>query len=520
MGPVHDLSVVAAADRMRQPSASLHLCDASFRVKWFVMGACLLFSAYLGTTLMRRPDSFSSEALVLVRNGRTEVPVGMSAPVPQDISDAQLGTELQLLQSPELHASVLASLSGVSQNDMSQVASSEKLNRFAARFKVTLVPKSDLIRLTYTDSKPGQARDTMRAIVARYLDYHLRVYDSGGSLDFFKAQASRYAKELREAQSQLTAFERTHRISVLAEQKDVTLRKLSDMQAQLDAARTEQAETDQRRLKLLRNIESAAPRIQTQHRDVPNQYLVEHLNASLVDLQNKRTELLTRYQPEDRLVKEVDRQIHDTRVSLDAAAITTNSEEASDVNPLRLTLESDLSKTQVNAAGLTARIDALTKSVREIAGELESLGGVTGDEETLQRAAKEAQENYLLYTRKSEEARINGALDRQKISNVTLAESPTLPDLPAPRFSFATVCAFLLGNLLIAASAIVYSMRRPVFRTPWDLDLLNDAPVLATIPFHSGTFLKSSSERAEQPVQLAVASRATRIRNQTALEER
>jgi len=49
----------------------------------------------------------------------------------------------------------------------------------------------------------------------------------------------------------------------------------------------------------------------------------------------------------------------------------------------------------------------------------------------LQRDKKEAEDNYQLYAKKREEARIADELDRQKITNVSIAEAATVPQLPS-----------------------------------------------------------------------------------------
>src|SRR5207253_2313202 len=67
------------------------------------------------------------------------------------------------------------------------------------------------------------------------------------------------------------------------------------------------------------------------------------------------------------------------------------------------------------------------------------------------RAAKADEDNYMLYLHKQEEARINDALDRQRISNVVVAEPAVVPLLPQPRW----LLALLLGGLVAALSSVV-----------------------------------------------------------------
>src|SRR6185437_3204268 len=74
-------------------------------------------------------------------------------------------------------------------------------------------------------------------------------------------------------------------------------------------------------------------RVVTQSRELPNQYSAERLNTMIVELQNRRTQLLTKFRPEDRLVREIDEQIKTTREALVKADRKTSIEQATDLNP-------------------------------------------------------------------------------------------------------------------------------------------------------------------------------------------
>src|SRR4029078_2564517 len=106
-------------------------------------------------------------------------------------------------------------------------------------------------------------------------------------------------------------------------------------------------------------LSSLEPRVITQSRTMPNQYSVERLQPMVTELQNHRTELLAKFRAEDRLVQEVDEKIRDTRAALEQARTNTAVEETTDVNPLRHSGETELSRAEVTFAGTAARRDAL-----------------------------------------------------------------------------------------------------------------------------------------------------------------
>ena len=219
----------------------------------------------------------------------------------------------------------------------------------------------------------------------------------------------------------------------------------------------------------------------------------------IADLQNRRTALLAKFRPDDRLVVEVDQEIADTQASLAKAAKAVQIEESTDVNPIRQTLEIDIAKEQAELAGIQARRQALAGQTKNYRSQLMTLGNATAQFDDLTRARKEAEDNYLLYARKTEEARIAESLDMQKIANVAVAETPVEPHLPSkPNVPLNLALGVVLAAFLsvgLAFSVGVYFKsaalwHKPEFEThhllegltqPSELEALTGLPVLATV---------------------------------------
>jgi uncharacterized protein involved in exopolysaccharide biosynthesis len=219
---------------------------------------------------------------------------------------------------------------------------------------------------------------------------------------------------------------------------------------------------------------------------MPNQDSIERFNTMLVDLRNRRTQLLTKFQPEERLVKEVDEQIRTTTEALAKASQTTYSEQSSDLNPLRQTLENELNKAKIEQSGRYPLRENLTAQVKGYQAQLEKLKGATTAHDDLSRQVKKADESYQLYTQKQEESRISDELDKQKISNVSIAEEATVPRVPYKTNRPLTVALGLaMGLLLGFGCAIVAEFFRETVHTPRELEALTGLPVLATVALSS-----------------------------------
>jgi uncharacterized protein involved in exopolysaccharide biosynthesis len=101
----------------------------------------------------------------------------------------------------------------------------------------------------------------------------------------------------------------------------------------------------------------------------------------------------------------------------------------------------------------------------------------------LLRLAKAAEENYLLYLRKQEEARIAHELDRMRILNVAITEPATVPLLPTPSYlPLKLAFAVMLAAMLSIGLAFTVDHHDRTLRTPAHIQASLGVPVLASIP--------------------------------------
>jgi uncharacterized protein involved in exopolysaccharide biosynthesis len=207
------------------------------------------------------------------------------------------------------------------------------------------------------------------------------------------------------------------------------------------------------------------------------------LNTLIVELQNRRTQLLTKFRPDDRLVKEVDQQIRTTRAALERATNETATEQSTGLNPLRQSLETELARGRVDLAGAEGRHEMLLGQVAQYEAQLSRLESSTAPYEDLNRKVKQSEESYQLYKQKEEEARITDELDENKITNVSVAEAPAQPQLPArPNRPLNLAMGIVLGLLLSAGSVFVVELMRDTVTTPRELEALTGQRVLASMP--------------------------------------
>lgn len=477
-----------AAFSLREIAATL------FRRKKLIAVVFLTTLATVTVGTMLLPDRYESRLKVLVKNTRAEIVVSgeqtnQISPI-NEVSEAQVNSEIELIRSRDLLAKVVKK-AGLTEEFArrdaadSPVVVEKAVRRLEKDLQVTPVKKASIIEIKYQSRSPERTTAVLRALAEAYLEQHLLVHRVPGTDDFFKDQAAASDKQLREAEATLAAFEERHNIVLLDAQKEQGLRRVLETEANFWDTETAGRETAQRIEKLRQQLEQLDQRIVTQQKAVPHKESIERLHLMLVELRHKRTHLLTRFQPEDRLVKEVEQQIAETSAAAEMARQQESVEQTSDVNPMRQTLELELARARVDLIGKQTRRSSLAQNLKEFRGRLANLEATTLKHTELERQVKEFKDNYHLFAKKRDEAMIAAALDKQKISNVALAETASLPALPAgPNRPLHLLLGLFLAGFLSLGACVGAEFMRDTVHTPRELEAIGNYPVLATTPFH------------------------------------
>jgi uncharacterized protein involved in exopolysaccharide biosynthesis len=217
-------------------------------------------------------------------------------------------------------------------------------------------------------------------------------------------------------------------------------------------------------------------------RNSDNPQLLQQLKSTLLNLELKRTELLTKYEPTYRLVQEVDQQIAEAKSAISAEESKPIRDETSDTNPDYQWVQAELTKAQADLRGMRERAAATAAVAAKFREEAQHLDQNMVVQQNLLQDATTQKENYLLYERKREEARISNALDRGGILNVALAEQPVVPALPIRSPVGVALLTLLLAGTLSLSTAFVLDFMDSTFRSPDELAGYLGTPVLGVLP--------------------------------------
>ncbi len=435
---------------------------------------------------------YEGQMKILALRQRSDSMVTPSANAPaqfsnDQVSEEDLNSEVELLNSDDLLRKVvvtagLAGQSGSSTNAGDAVQVAKAVRKLSKNLKIEPLRKSNVISVSYQARDPEMAAKVLKTLAAAYMEKHLELHRSSGEFKFFDHQAEQYKQGLNQAQEELTDFSKRTGVVSAELERDAALHQADDFDSTARQAQTALHETEQRVHELQAQLSSIKPRMTTILRNSDNPQLLGQLKSTLLNLELKRTELLTKYEPTYRLVQEVDRQIADAKNAISAEESKPIRDETSDRNPDYQWVQAELTKAQADLSGLKARAVAASSTAAKYHDEAQSLDQDMVTQQNLLQAAKTEQENYLLYERKREEARISNALDQGGILNVALAEPPLVPALPKRSPMGVALLTLLLAGTCSFTTAFVLDFLDPTFRTPDELASYLGAPVLAALP--------------------------------------
>lgn len=480
------------------------------------------------------PEVYRSEATLLVRLGRENATLDPTATTGQIVNVGQnrtieMNSELEIIKSRELAERVVDALGAdFFQNGSQPDSSGEAASKFAsiqnlAKHKTTSVlttigqylgfsnapdprqeqeefqrtvdevagsldaegiAESSIITVAYEAENPALAHNVLEKLIGFYLDKHITVHRSGGSYEFFTEQTSGLRSSLAETSEKLKALKNESGIASLEEQRSILLERIGALQSAHNAAESEINATEARVKALKAQLRDVPKSVVTMETTGATGSASEELRKQLYLLQMKEQELLSTYTPTSVPVVEIRRQIREAENFLSQAG--ENPIVAKGVNPSYQTLSLTIVQEGSNLKSLASKAAKLKDQLAQAREDLKSLNNNEIKLATLRRDLEIQEANYRKYTEGLEQARIDHALEIEKISNVSIAQAATMPVDPIrPRKGFTLFVGFFFGIIGALGLAFFLAYMDHSFTKPEDVEQRLGLQTLATLPYFS-----------------------------------
>ncbi len=469
-----------------------------YRRRWLAMGLFAGIFLTVAVVTMLMPAVFMARSQVLLKKERVNNVISANesaaADVKPQLTEEVLNSEIEIIKSSYLLRTVLHKAELYKQliipPEDRQLSEDELLELGVATLKKTLecqiVPKSNIIQISYESEDPQLAARLVNEICRLYVDRHLQVHESEGVYSFFQKQAEVLQDTVAQIASTLQEFEAENGLIAPDKQRELLLQQLKDYESQWRVARAN-AETAGKQAAFLEKQLAAAPERMQAQSDQVSQAAYEALLNQLAALKKRYEQLLEgEIKPEDpqgRLAKNLKARIAQMEEAVLRAENAPPLEVTSDINRAVLDLSAELVRTRAGLIGYQAQEKELEGGIAQLKQRLKVLENAKLTHENLQRQLELHRNNYLLYAKKQEEARISEALDREKVANVSIIDPASVPIAAVrPNRKLNLALGLVLAMFVSLGTVLGLGFFDKLIRSSNDLERQLHLPLIVAIP--------------------------------------
>ncbi len=428
-----------------------------WRLISFCMAICVLLSALVTLVL---PKKYEAEVQFLVKNERRDLtitPAQNATPAQlSDLNEEEVNSEMRMLLSHDLLEGVVRDNHLYAPYAKDPAAAPDRraielgVLQLNKSLEVTGIRKTNVIQAKYRTANPDRAASVLNDLSRRYLNAHLTAHSTPGSYGFFSSELAGYRESLNKTEVATSEFRRASEIFSPDQQRAALVGQLEDANARYQNVDAELRERRARLAATTAEDNSASKRIPTDERTSVNQFTIDHLQTELADMENRRISMLVKFKPTDRAVQELEGEIANTRRNLASARIEYAAEKTTTVNPLHQTLTAMQSDSRIDIDALEARRSALRAMQKIYLADLNRFDSNAVTLANLERDQEIAQQNYVSYSKRFEEARLADQMDKEKFANVVIIEAPVASPIPvfpklAPNLLLGAMVGLIVG---------------------------------------------------------------------------
>lgn len=439
------------------------------------------------------PVAYQSEAKLLVRyvlERSIESTEGSSGS--SNNPESVINSEVEILSSWDLAVQVAEALGAkrLLPDAGPGATVTEAAGTIQAGLEVSSRKDSNIISVSYQNSRPELTTLVLDELVARYFIRHLEVHRSAGAFDLVTQQTDQVRSRLQQTEDALRVLRSKLGVVSLKDGTTVISGDLARIRDELRTAEAEQT-VQQARVKQMEGSASQSDsKVTGPTTGEPSSGIVQQyqaLVARLAQLRGTELELLSKYTPGNVLVKVTQTQIADLETQRrdlekrfpDLPATLSAAGGPPGQAPANATEKGRL-------AAMEARTEMLKLRLRDVQEEMKRLSDFSSQMADLERSKELEEGNYKYFEATLQKARVDEALDPSKMPNISAVQRPT----PARRVSAKRkkIVLGLAGGGLGLGLAIAFLIEMVLSRSvkrPLELERRLQTPLLLSIPNYS-----------------------------------
>ncbi|MEM6690579.1 MAG: Wzz/FepE/Etk N-terminal domain-containing protein [Planctomycetota bacterium] len=482
--------------------ATLSLADlfgAVWRHRLSVIVCTILLLPLLIVAILLLPAKFDSYAQLLVRLGRETVsmdPTTQLTPTVslQDSRENQVNSVREMLHSRVLAervvdrvgaerilqprgivaeniASVMEMLPSREAKPMGDLTADEveqHLRREAAVKKLSSVLEIFAPKDTYTinlearTGSPFLSQDILEAYIDEYQTYHIDAHRSVGSVQFFREQTDEAFKKAMDAKEALREGRNQRRMIEIGAAKSSLHDRIGQIRSELITTDSDIASLESQLVTLAKMVTSSPNEIQAETVTGIPRATGDSLRSSLYSLELQYQDLAAKYAPDHPRLQAISDQ-------LESAAKIAESEKGEQpqtklaLNPIKQSLELRQQTATAELEGFRSKKKALSDELAKLENNMEQINLDEVELTRLQWEVSLTEQDYLRAAEQRNRADQLAALDAQRLSEVSVAQTPTLvlKKVSPPRSLLGVMAIFAAVGLSVG-QALIRGLLKPV----------------------------------------------------------
>ena len=465
-----------------------------FKHKKLIRNVFLLLIVPMVLYLLSRPTEYTAVSKVLIKPSRAFLNVSPNSRDNESLSmlpsPEMLATEVQIIKSPQVAERLVKDvpfpyrLNGKTPPNLSERAIVQD-GRLIKAMLVATPGKSNVIEISLTsDYAQDWTAQAVNRAAELYLEEHVKVHKTQGIEQFYDEQEKKLLDQLTKAEDALKDFQQKENIIDAPQEVNADLGALASFQKTLNETNSAVRETEQRIAVLDEQLKQQKATISSSTNITVNP-VYQQIQNKITELQLQRDGLLQRYTPEDRTVKDKEKEIDQLKKQLETVKQTSVGSESVSLNDVHRRILSELLGARVQLKALNEKKAVLTQQVSGYSMGAADKQRKGYEYDRLFREVNSKRDSLKLYKQRAEEARISDAMDDRKFSNAYILEKATLPLKKAGRPFMTLLIIALIGatGAAIGAAFGIEFFNRTV-RNEADIEEQLGLPVLATIQYY------------------------------------
>jgi uncharacterized protein involved in exopolysaccharide biosynthesis len=341
--------------------------------------------------------------------------------------------------------------------------------------------ESDVLMVRMRLPDPALCVRVSEVLLKKYLDKHNEIRRSDNASDFLNQQVASTKSELLGLEREKSGLRDKWNLSSPAEQRTILLKRLSELTDQINSSQGEKVMLERQQAQFRASLASIPETLRKSEVTTPNPS-VQSLKDRITTLKLERTRMASNYKSNSPSIQKLDEEISALDKMLTNESATQIGSSTSEINPLRQTFIQNIEEITAKIAGLNAKINELRKPAAEIQGQLAMVDTGESRLNGVERERRIAEQNYLDYSKRKEEAYTADLLDQRHIPNVVILSAPSMPIEPVyPRKLLIMGIVLPFGLILGISLALLLEYVSDRIETERDINSIEGMNFLGTV---------------------------------------